>query len=168
MLFKRIAAVIIWLLVTLTSAFGFLASELKTAPSDFFCETLECVEEKQPSTRNLTWENGWLHYDTASGYLVATNKIDDAGGLVIGKLDDVGKPTGWRPGDHTLNLPPLPPEPGRWAQNARELQNAIDKGRPIRDVSPTKGGGFLDRERNLLRENGWKFDPETSLWSPGG
>jgi hypothetical protein len=26
------------------------------------------------TTRNLTWENGWLHYDTASGYLVATNK----------------------------------------------------------------------------------------------
>ena len=41
MLFKRIAAVVIWLLVTLifacgASAFGFLASELRIAPSDFF------------------------------------------------------------------------------------------------------------------------------------
>ena len=59
MLFKRIAAAIVWLLVALifacgASAFGFLASELKTAPSDFFCETLECVSENEPSTRNLT------------------------------------------------------------------------------------------------------------------
>lgn len=82
------------------------------------------------------------------------------GGLVIGKLDDLAKETGWRTGDHTLHLPPRPPGPERW--------DAIDKGQPIRDISPTKAGGFLDRERQLLRQNGWKFDPKTGLWSPGG
>jgi len=30
MVFKHLAAVLLWLLVTLTSAFGFMASELKT------------------------------------------------------------------------------------------------------------------------------------------
>ena len=89
------------------------------------------------------------------------------GGLVIGKMDDLGKASGWRTGDYTLNLPKLPPGPGRWAQNERELMNAMSTGRPIRDVSPTQGGGFLERERNLLMENGWRFDPKTSLWSPG-
>ena len=93
---------------------------------------------------------------------------ESRGGLVIGKLDDLENPTGWRTGDHTLHLPPRPPGPGRWEQNARELQHAIDKGQPIRDISPTKGGGFLERERGLLQQNGWKFDPQTGLWSPGG
>jgi len=95
-------------------------------------------------------------------------KFGDVGGLVIGKMDDLGKSTGWRVGDHTLHLPPLPPGPGRWEQNARELQHAIDQGRPIRDVSPTQGGGFLERERALLQQNSWRFDPQTSTWSPGG
>jgi RHS repeat-associated protein len=89
-----------------------------------------------------------------------------AGGLIIGKLEDLEKDTGWRPGDRTLNLPPLPPGPERWNQNAKALQGAINEGKPIRDVSPAKGGGFLDRERQLLRDNGWKFDPNTNLWQP--
>jgi ribosomal protein S11 len=89
------------------------------------------------------------------------------GGLVIGKMQDLAKTTGWREGDFTLNLPKLPPGSERWAQNARELQYYIDKGKPIRDVSPNQAGGFLDRERALLRANGWKYDPETHLWSPG-
>jgi hypothetical protein len=92
----------------------------------------------------------------------------EEGGLVIGKMSDLAKPTGWRSGDYTLYLPKLPAGPGRWLQNERELQNAIDLGRPIRDISPTEGGGFLERERSLLMENGWRYDPATSLWSPGG
>ncbi len=90
-----------------------------------------------------------------------------AGGLVIGKMDDLARATRWRSGDHTLSLSKLPPGPGRWAQNERQLLNAMSTKRPIRDISPTKGGGFLDRERNLLVEHGWKFDPQTSHWSPG-
>jgi RHS repeat-associated protein len=91
----------------------------------------------------------------------------EEGGLVIGKMPDLAKPSGWREGDYTLNLPKLPEGPGQWAQNERELQNAINLGRPIRDISPTQAGGFLDRERDLLIQNGWKFDSATSLWSPG-
>ena len=93
---------------------------------------------------------------------------NSGGGLVIGKLDDLANPSGWRTGDYTLHLPPRPPGPERWGQNAREHQNAINQGKPIRDISPTKGGGFLDLERGLLEQNGWKFDSQTGLWSPGG
>ena len=75
MVFKRIAAVLFWLLVTLTSAFGFMASDLEIAPSDFFYETLDPVEQNDLGTRDTCWENGWLSYDTTSGYCVATNKV---------------------------------------------------------------------------------------------
>jgi hypothetical protein len=45
---------------------------------------------------------------------------------------------------------------------------SLNKGNPIRDISsPGKAGGFLDRERALLMEKGWRFDPATSLWTPG-
>ena len=99
MLFKRIAAVIVWLLVTLTSAFGFLASELKTAPSDFFCETLEFVSENEPRARNLNWENGWLHYDTASGYLVATKPQFSKEKQALVDMAKKDKKTGMTKGD---------------------------------------------------------------------
>jgi hypothetical protein len=74
MVFKHIAAVLLWLLVTLTSAFGFMASELKIASSDFFYETVDPAEQNELGTRDTCWENGWLSYDTTSGYCVATNK----------------------------------------------------------------------------------------------
>jgi len=89
---------------------------------------------------------------------------DDPGGLVIGKMDDLRVTTGWRVGDRTLNLPWLPRGPGRWLQNAQRLQHAISEGFPIRDISPTAGGGYLDMERRLLVQNRWGFDPATSLW----
>ena len=51
------------------------------------------------------------------------------------------------------------------AQDPR-LQAAIDQGLPIRDVSPGQGGGFLDRGRQLLPDNGWTFDSSIGMWSP--
>ncbi len=71
MVFKRIAAVLLWLLVTLTSAFGFTAPELKTAPDEFFSGTLEDAQQNGPSAREQCRINGWLNYDTASGYTIA-------------------------------------------------------------------------------------------------
>ena len=79
MVFKRIVAVLLWLLVTLTSAFGFMASELEPASGDFFCGTLVPAGQNDLGTREQCRINGWLNYDTTSGYTVAENKIDDAG-----------------------------------------------------------------------------------------
>jgi hypothetical protein len=93
-------------------------------------------------------------------------EAEEKGGLVIGKMEDLAKSDGWRAGDHTLNLPPLPDGPGQWEQNERELLNAMSKGQPIREVSPLKGGGFLDKERDVLRSQGWKYDSGTNVWSP--
>lgn len=81
MVFKRIAAVLLWLLVTLTSAFGFVSSELETASGDFFCGTLEDAGRNDSPARFLCRINGWLNYDTLSECAVAANKIDDAGRL---------------------------------------------------------------------------------------
>ena len=79
MVFKRIVAVVIWLLVTLTSAFGFMASELRIAPGDFFCESIDCTGSELLGTRDLCRENGWLNYDTLSGCSVATNNLRQPG-----------------------------------------------------------------------------------------
>lgn len=75
--FKRIAAVLLWLLVTLTSAFGFVSSELETASGDFFCGTLEDAGRNDSSSRFLCRINGWLNYDTLSECAVAANKTDE-------------------------------------------------------------------------------------------
>ena len=74
-LLKHITVILILMLVGLTSAFGFASSELKTAPGDFFYETLAPVEQNDLGTRNPCRENGWLNYDTLSGCCVAANKI---------------------------------------------------------------------------------------------
>ena len=92
--------------------------------------------------------------------------IDNAGGLVIGKLDDVGSSGLWKSGDHTLNLPPIKNGTAAqyWKQNSTELRNQMRNNKPIRDVSPDKGGGFLEAERNVLRNKGWTFDGTN--WNP--
>jgi len=90
MVFKHIAAVLLWLLVTLTSAFGFMASELKTASSDFFYETVDYAEQNDLGTRDTCWENGWLSYDTTSGYCVATNKGKHFDGFDFKAVRDLG------------------------------------------------------------------------------
>ena len=85
MVFKRIAALLLWLLVTLTSAFGFMSSELKIAPSDFFCGTLDHAEQNDIGTRDTCQENGWLNDDTLSGYCVAAKNADNFVGTFSSK-----------------------------------------------------------------------------------
>lgn len=70
-LFKRITAIFVLMLVSLTGVFGFVSSGQKNAPSDFFSGTLDCAGVDDPGTRNPCRENGWLSYDTLSGYCVS-------------------------------------------------------------------------------------------------
>lgn len=42
----------------------------------------------------------------------------------------------------------------------------MKQGKPIRDASPGKGGGFLAKEREHLEKNGWKFNIVTNFWHP--
>lgn len=95
------------------------------------------------------------------------------GRAVIGKLDDLAK---LLPGEHTLlkHLPDRGSPRANWAQNSSVLRREIRKGNPIRDASidPKTGAllndtGFLRAERQLLRNQGWTYNPATQLWSPG-
>ena len=45
----------------------------------------------------------------------------------------------------------------------------MKRGEPIRDASPgDESGQFLNAERNLLKEHGWTFDAQSSMWFPPG
>jgi RHS repeat-associated protein len=54
-----------------------------------------------------------------------------------------------------------------WARNSGVLRSEMNRGLPIRDASPTDTKGvFLNAERNLLQDRGWKFDKNTNFWNP--
>ena len=54
-----------------------------------------------------------------------------------------------------------------WKENSRVLRQEMAKNQPIRDASPGDDAGrFLNAERNLLKNHGWTFDPQTNYWNP--
>jgi len=47
------------------------------------------------------------------------------------------------------------------------LRQEIGRGLPIRDASlGDTAGRFLNAERNILRDRGWTFDPQSNYWMP--
>jgi len=74
------------MLVGLTSAFGFASSGPKIASGDFFSETPNCARENDAGARFLCRINGWLNYDSTSGYVVAFKDMADEGW--IDNIDD--------------------------------------------------------------------------------
>jgi RHS repeat-associated protein len=93
---------------------------------------------------------------------------EEGGGLVIGKLADLGEPGAVGPGEHTLDLPDLGDPKANWAQNSSKLREAMSEGRPIKDVSAGKAGsntGFLRAERNVLENHGWTLHSD-GFWHP--
>ena len=127
-----------------------------------------------------TAAEGYIEYFAAGGGIGPVTK----GGIVrraprrtvIGKWDpDMGDIKGLRPGENSLlkHLPDQGSPRANWKQNSSVLRREIRKGNPIRDsgVNPDGTlidypGSFLNAERNLLRNQGWTFDPSTGLWSP--
>jgi len=87
---------------------------------------------------------------------------------VIGKLADL-KNLG--AGERTLldRLPNLGNPKANWLQNSSVLRQEWRLGQPIRDASVDATGklinntGFLRAERNLLENQGWIYDPATTL-----
>ena len=108
---------------------------------------------------------------------IDTAKAIDKSGIapnrtVIGKIKDLDN---LAPGENTLlkHLPDQGTPRANWRQNSSVLRQEIRKGNPIRDASLNPDGSlknfpgsFLEAERNLLRNQGWTFDPSTGLWSP--
>ena len=94
------------------------------------------------------------------------NAVEQPVNAVIGRVRDLEKI-----GPNEKTLLPLLPDQGspkaNWIQNSRVLRTEMQRKVPIRDASPSDhSGAFLNAERNLLRNHGWKFDPETSYWYP--
>lgn len=99
-----------------------------------------------------------------SGGISATER------LIIGRDADLAKPGAVRAGARALQWPSkLPDFKAEWAENSGRLREAMRIGQPIRDMSPGDTGGlFLNAERNLFRDRGWMFDPQTNYWMPFG
>jgi hypothetical protein len=113
----------------------------------------------------------------AAGTLLIPGGIgDDAGRLVIGKLDDLAMVGTLGSGERTL-LPRMLDNLGspraNWKRNSGLLRAEMARGMPIRDATtnPVTGAlerntGFLRAERNLLQSKGWTYDPTSRFWSP--
>jgi RHS repeat-associated protein len=98
-----------------------------------------------------------------------------SGTLVIGKLNDLHKPGALKHGERILSWPNLGTTAKNWGENSSLLREAMRERRPIRDasVNPMTGAlrdntGLLRAERNLLDNQGWKYNPKNRHWHPPG
>jgi RHS repeat-associated protein len=85
---------------------------------------------------------------------------------VIGRVKDLQN---LGAGERSLldRLPDLGSPKLNWKQNSGVLRQEMNRGLPIRDASVgDTSGQFLNAERYLLRDRGWTFDGNTSLWMP--
>jgi RHS repeat-associated protein len=101
--------------------------------------------------------------------------VESVARKVIGKMSDLNRLGELKPGESTLNLPDKGSPRANWQQNASRLREAMREGQLIRDASvdPATGAlrnnaGFLRAERNLLRSQGWQYNPATRMWHPPG
>ena len=104
----------------------------------------------------------------------AASGTAELGGLNLFKFtsDQSLRAKGWRDGDYFLYLPNQGTAKLNWAQNSSRLREAMRQGKPIYDSYIDEAGnmiptpGFLNAERNLLKNRGWSFYPATGAWHP--
>jgi hypothetical protein len=99
---------------------------------------------------------------------VAARGAGAAERLVIGRGADLAKPGALEAGERALSWPSkMPNAAAEWKINSGLLRQEMQRGLPIRDLSPGNTGGmFLNAERNLLQNHGWTFDAGANLWMP--
>ena len=78
-LFKSLLAFLFVFVSTLFTASDAQAFALGNHVGGFFLGTLDHAEQNDLGTRDTCWENGWLSYDTTSGYCVATKRVSPSG-----------------------------------------------------------------------------------------
>ena len=141
----------------------------ETRAENFFATPSLELEQNQPQTQASTREITFAYGYDASDYALAPKTT------VIGKWDPVTKNiSGVKAGENTLlkHLPNQGSYKTNWKQNSSVLRQEIRKGRPIRDaaVKPNEqldnNTGFLRAERELLKNQGWKYNPSTQTWNP--
>jgi len=97
----------------------------------------------------------------------ADNVVSSLDTLVIGRGSDLAKPGALKSGEFRLSWEPTDSVRTEWKTNSGLLRQEMGNMRPIRDASPGDTGGlFLNLERNLLMDRGWKFDAKTTFWNP--
>jgi len=80
--------------------------------------------------------------------------------------------TGWQEGDFFLWMPNRGSAKANWKQNSGYLRAEMRKGNPIFDSFRDPNGtliestGFLNAERNLLKDRGWDYNPSIGAWYP--
>jgi RHS repeat-associated protein len=105
-----------------------------------------------------------------AGAAIKAARAADEGAVVIGKMKDLAKPTGWKQGDRVLNLPQKGSPKENWKQNSGRLRETESKGERIKDASTDANGnlrdntGFTRAERNLLENRGRVYDEQIREW----
>jgi RHS repeat-associated protein len=99
--------------------------------------------------------------------------VRGGGKFVIGKLADLRQPGALRAGERVLEWVDQSTAKLNWEKNSSLLREAMGQGKPIRDASVSEltgklrdNTGFLRAERNLLENQGWKYNPLNHLWTP--
>ena len=85
---------------------------------------------------------------------------------VIGRVKDLQD---LQEGEQSLlsRLPDRGNPKANWRRNSGVLRSEMQRDLPIRDASPgDMKGPFLNAERHLLQDRGWKFDSHTNYWNP--
>ena len=79
----------------------------------------------------------------------------------------------WKDGDYFLNLSNKGNTKANWKQNSSRLREEMRKGKLIYDshIDPKTGqqiptNGFLNAERNLLQNQGWRYDSSNKAYHP--
>jgi RHS repeat-associated protein len=110
-----------------------------------------------------------LAIDIIFGGLLGPEKVPAR--IVIGKLSAIKSLSATERNLLSQMTKDLGSIKANWQQNASVLRKAMGDAKAIRDASVDVSGnlinntGFLRAERNLLTNQGWKYDPKTTLWS---
>lgn len=105
--------------------------------------------------------------------LPRTDVSQPPGGLNLYKWNDPTstRPTGWREGDRFLYVPDQGSPKLNWQQNASQLRQEMQPRNPIHDTYRDYASGelkpatgFLNAERELLKNREWRYDPQSGSW----
>lgn len=96
------------------------------------------------------------------------------GGLNLfkSKATQTGRADGWKDGDYMMHLPNKGSAKANWKQNSGRLRQEMKKGKPIHDSYRDSANkqietkGFLNAERKLLEDRGWKYDSASGAYNP--
>ena len=163
---KSLFAFLFLLVATLFTASDAQAFAPGNHAVGFFLGTLDCAGSENPGTRNPCRENGWLNYDTLSGYVVAAKTGPSRQTTILGenmgqRVIPFAENTGSRHlpfGASKAEWDAMTPKQ-RWKLNDGTLRARINEGDNFRYIGIDPKRSPVDRSRfdltgsELLRLN---------------